>query len=163
LFSLQHIIGDQLYSSISFGTRFSSYLAALKNFISHPLGVGWGPYLHYYSESLNSIVSSDIMERFSLGEVKGYIGTSKNLSTKTFFFNHLIFGGIPFLFFFYLFFVRRYFFISKIKNVVFTFVRIPLLYIILSGFIYITFDIKYEVWFFLAFVDVIANKLKKDE
>jgi hypothetical protein len=159
-FSLEHYVSEQLYTSVSFGTRFSSYLAAIKNFIYHPFGVGWGPHLYYYTNSLRSVIESTEMSNFNLGEVKGYLETSKSLSSKTYFFNNLVYGGVPFLLFFYLFFIKRIFTLSKIKAKHLMLLKIPLLFIILSSFLYVTFEIKYEVWFFLAFVDVLSNKLK---
>ena len=151
---LYDTILSQLYYSITFGTRFSSYLACLNNFVYNPFGVGWGPYLNYYLESLTSVVESSTMSSFELREVKGYLTTTKNLSSKTYFFDNLVFGGIFFLLFFYLFFLKRYFIFSKIKSSSLAFIRIPLLYIILSSIVYVTFAIKYEIWFFLAFIDI---------
>ena len=161
--SLRGIIEEQLHTSVTFGTRFSSYLASLKILIFHPIGVGWGPYLHYYSESLKYVISSDLMSNFNIYEALRYTNTSKSLSTKTFFFNQLIFGGLPFLIFFYYFFVKKYIVLSRMKNKNLVFIKIPFVYIILSGIIYITFEIKYEIWFFLAFIDVIITKLTTDE
>mgnify|MGYP006095017107 CR=1 FL=1 len=155
-------VSSKLYSSVTFGTRFSSYLGALNTFVSHPLGVGWGPYLTYYPEYLKNVLESSIMSKFELGEVKKYLITSKNLSTKTYLFDNLIFGGIPFLLFYYLFFVRRYFFLSKIKDKNLSFIKIPLLYIILSSLLYVTFSVKFEIWFFLAFIDVLRTKFNKN-
>ncbi|MDG1384969.1 MAG: hypothetical protein P8P50_05460 [Flavobacteriaceae bacterium] len=160
---LYDTILSQLYYSITFGTRFSSYLACLNNFVYNPFGVGWGPYLNYYLESLTSVVESSTMSSFELREVKGYLTTTKNLSSKTYFFDNLVFGGIFFLLFFYLFFLKRYFIFSKIKSSSLAFIRIPLLYIILSSIVYVTFAIKYEIWFFLAFIDVLGAKLKSEK
>ena len=161
--TLYNTILSQLYSSITFGTRFSSYLACLNNFVFNPFGVGWGPSLNYYAESLRNVVESPIMSPFELREVKGYLTTTKNLSSKTYFFDNLIFGGVFFLLFFYLFFVKRYFIFSKMKLSSLSFIKIPLIYIILSGIVYVTFNIKYEIWFFLAFIDVLLTKLKSEQ
>lgn len=161
--TLYNTILSQLYSSITFGTRFSSYLACLNNFVFNPFGVGWGPYLNYYLESLTSVVESSTMSSFELREVKGYLTTTKNLSSKTYFFDNLIFGGVFFLLFFYLFFVKRYFIFSRMKLSSLAFIKIPLIYIILSGMVYVTFSIKYEIWFFLAFIDVLVTKLKSEK
>lgn len=161
--TLYNTILSQLYSSITFGTRFSSYLACLNNFVFNPFGVGWGPSLNYYVESLRNVVESPIMSPFELREVKGYLTTTKNLSSKTYFFDNLIFGGVFFLLFFYLFFVKRYFIFSKMKLSSLSFIKIPLIYIILSGIVYVTFNIKYEIWFFLAFIDVLVTKLKSEQ
>jgi hypothetical protein len=101
------------------------------------------------------------MNKYELGEVRNYLITSRNLSTKTYFFDNLIFGGIAFCLFYYLFFIRRYLYLFKIKDKNLSFIKIPLLYIILSSLLYVTFNIKFEVWFFLAFVDVLRTKLNK--
>jgi len=145
----------QLYSSITFGTRFSSYLASFRSFIIHPFGVGTGPYMYYYTESLKSILGSGWMNVFNLKEVKQYVNTSQALSTKTYFLDQLIYGGIGFLTFFYYFFYKRFIKLSKNKSN--QILKIILLFIILSGSTYITYHIKYEVWIFLAIIDYIEN------
>lgn len=159
-FSLYNKVSEQLYSSITFGTRFGSYVAVANNFIYHPFGVGFGSHLHYYTDSIRTIIESPLMINFNLNEIKQYLQTTKSLSAKTYFFNNLVFGGIPFLLFYYLFFIRRYYSIAKIQADNLSLIKIPLIFIILSSFVYITLEIKYEVWFFLAFIDVLSNKFK---
>ncbi|UZO81874.1 hypothetical protein NBT05_05260 [Aquimarina sp. ERC-38] len=159
-FSLKEFVFQQLYSSITFGTRFSSYLSAISTFAYHPLGVGWGPYLCFYPNNLIDVINSDIMSPFNLEEVKLYLNDTKSLSSKTYFFDNLVFGGIPFLLFYFIFFIKRYIYFSKLKIQQLAFIRIPLLYVILSSLLYVTFSIKYEVWFFMAFLDVLQKKIK---
>jgi hypothetical protein len=148
---LKQNIEEQLYTSITFGTRFTSYLASLNTFIFNPFGIGFGPYLDIYTSYIEYITNVEFMQKFDLGEVKQYLTTSKSLSSKTYFFNHLVFGGLAFLLFFYKFFVKRYFKLAAIQGSYI--LRIVLIYLTLSGVFYLTFNIKYEVWFFLAFLD----------
>lgn len=149
--SLKEEVISQLYSSITFGTRFTGYSAALKTFLFNPFGVGFAPYIEIYTHSILDVVSSDFMQQFNLLEVKQYLESPKFLSSKTYFFDHLIYGGIPFLVFFYLFFIRRLNYLSRFKNIYL--LIIVLVYIILASIFYLTFHIKYEIWFFLAFLD----------
>lgn len=148
---LKQNIEEQLYTSITFGTRFTSYLASLNTFIFNPFGIGFGPYLDIYTSYIEYITNVEFMQKFDLGEVKQYLTTSKSLSSKTYFFDHLVFGGLAFLLFFYKFFVKRYFKLAAIQGSYI--LRIVLIYLTLSGVFYLTFNIKYEVWFFLAFLD----------
>ena len=154
-------VTEQFYTSITFGTRFTSYISSLYTFIKNPFGVGLGPYLLYYTKSIKDIIESGIMSSFNLNEITNYLTTSKSLSTKTFFFDQLMFGGLWFLYFFYKFFYLRIRELSKDES--FTYLRVILIFIILSGMSYITFHIKYEVWIFLAIIDYIINKNRLNE
>jgi len=163
---LQKNIDDQLHTSITFGTRLTSYLASLKVFITHPFGVGWSGFIYYYPEAIRDIINTSWVSTLNLQEIKGYLTTTKALSTKTDFFDNLMYGGLGFIVFFYNFFIKRYFFFSKFRDTNFFFIKAPLLFCILAGLIYITFYIKYDVWFLMAFLDAlqsqINNKISKE-
>jgi len=149
-------VTKQFYSSITFGTRFSSYFASLRAFFLHPFGVGLGPYMFYYTESIKAVIDTGWMNMFNLNEISHYLNTTKALSTKTYFFDQLVFGGLGFLLFFYSFFYLRY---KKMnKNNSENIPKIILLFIVLSGMIYITYHVKYEVWIFLALTDYLEKK-----
>ena len=156
---LQKNIDDQLHSSITFGTRFTSYLASLKVFITHPFGIGWGGFIYYYPEAIREIINTSWVSTLDLSEIKGYLKTTKALSTKTDFFDNLMYGGFAFIIFFYQFFIKRYFFFLKFSQQNLFFVKVPLLFCILAGVIYITYYIKYEVWFLMAFLDVLQGRM----
>lgn len=156
---LQKNIDEQLHSSITFGTRLTSYLASIKVFITHPFGVGWGGFVYYYPEAIRDIINTSWVSTLNLQEIKGYLTTTKALSTKTDFFDNLMYGGFASVVFFYYFFVKRYFFFSKFRSANFFFIKVPLLFSILAGIIYITFYIKYEVWFLMAFLDVLQSRI----
>lgn len=159
---LQQNIDEQLHTSITFGTRFTSYLASLKVFITHPFGIGWSGFIYYYPEAIRDIINTSWVSTLNLQEIKGYLITTKALSTKTDFFDNLMYGGFGFIVFFYKFFVKRYFFFSKFRDTNFFFIKVPLLFCILAGLIYITFYIKYEVWFLMAFLDVLQSQITKE-
>jgi len=156
---LQKNIDEQFHSSITFGTRLTSYLSAIKVFITHPFGVGWSGFIYYYPEAIRDVINTSWVSTLNLQEIKSYLTTTKALSTKTEFFDSLMYGGIGFLIFFYHFFIKRYFFFSKFNNPNFFFLKVPLLFTILAGIIYITFYIKYEVWFLMAFLDVLQSRI----
>ena len=158
-------IVQQFYTSITFGTRFSSYIASLRVSVLHPFGVGLGPYVYYYTESIRTVLDTGLMSAFNLNEIKGYLSTTTALSTKTYFFNQLMFGGIGFLIFYYHFFYKRY---RKLtKNPSTGTLKVIFIFIILSGIIYITYHIKYEIWIFLAIIDYLETnkgyKIVKNE
>lgn len=150
------IVSDQLYSSGTFGTRFTSILASAKLFITNPFGVGWSGMVYYYPQEIQNVIDTGIVDRFILLEIKTYTNTTLALSTKTEFLDNLVQGGIFFLIFYYLFFVKKYIKLIKIKESIF--LNIILLYMILAGVVYITYNIKYEVWFFMAYLDFFLNK-----
>ena len=84
---------------------------------------------------------------------------------KPFFFVELVKGGLAFILFFYNFFVKR---IQWLKNRMFNNLKliipyIILLYIIVVSLTYLTFEIKYEVWLFLALMDYIEKNYAKNK
>lgn len=164
-FVLREIIIDQITTSGTFGTRFSSVIASLTVFVLCPLGVGWSGFVTYYPQVLEYILESSIVDQFNLQEIRGYLSTTKALSTKSAFLDELMFGGIFFLIFFYRFYIKRYLTLSKIVDLDFYFLRIPLAFAVMAGIVYITYHVKYDVWIFLAIADVFEKKynLNKNE
>jgi len=158
-FSLAEIIAKSWYTSGSFGTRFGSYMGALNIFVYNPFGVGLGSFIYFFANAITDILRSEMFSGLVLSELMGYRATTQALSTKTYFFDHLIIGGVGFLVFFYYFFIKRYIFFSRIKRRDIIFIIIPLVFVILGGIVYFTYDIKYDVWFLLAFTDVLQKKL----
>ncbi|UUV22430.1 hypothetical protein [Paenimyroides aestuarii] len=162
-FVLREIIVEQITTSGTFGTRFSSITASLLVFVLCPIGVGWSGFVTYFPQVLEYILESSIVDEFNLQEVRGYLSTTKALSTKTAFFDELMYGGIFFLIFFYQFFIKRYFNLNKIKNIDFYFLKIPLAFTIMAGVIYITYHVKYDVWIFLALTNVFEYKYNSNK
>jgi len=164
-FVLREIIIDQITTSGTFGTRFSSVITSLTVFVLCPLGVGWSGFVTYYPQVLEYILESSIVDQFNLQEIRGYLSTTKALSTKSAFLDELMFGGIFFLIFFYRFYIKRYQTLSKIADLDFYFLRIPLAFAVMAGIVYITYHVKYDVWIFLAIADVFEKKynLNKNE
>lgn len=158
-------IVEQFYTSITFGTRFSSYIASARVLVFHPFGVGLGPYIYYYTESIKAVIDTGWMNVFNLNEISGYLITTNALSTKTYFFDQLMFGGIGFLIFFHQFFYLRYKRLTKDPSA--GTLKIILIFLILSGMLYITYHVKYEVWIFLAIIDYLEtnkeHKIVKNE
>ncbi|MDO4728331.1 MAG: hypothetical protein Q4B43_04915 [Bacteroidota bacterium] len=152
--NLQEIVNDQLTTSITFGTRFSTIFSSIALFLLCPIGVGWSGFVNYFPQMLEFVLDSSLFDSFNLQEVKGYLSTTKALSTKTEFFDNLLYGGIFFIIFFYKFFIRKYIEISKIPDTYFYFIRIPIAFMIMAGIIYVTFHVKYDVWLLLALADV---------
>ena len=96
------------------------------------------------------------MDDFKLLEIKSYITSAKALSSKSYFLDSLMQGGIFFLYFFYKFFVKTYIKLLKVEREVW--LKVIALYFIMAGIIYITFDIKYEIWFVFAYIEVLINR-----
>lgn len=162
LFNLKGIVEQQLNSSITFGTRFTSYLSSLNVFITHPFGVGYSGFIYYFPQSISEVIGSGLVSNMNLHEIKGYLTTTQALSTKTEVFDGLMVGGLGFVLFFYHFFIKRFIALSKYQNKSLLFLKIPLVFSFLAGFIYITFHIKFEVWFLMALIDVIQQRLENE-
>lgn len=162
IINLRDVMFDQFNNSITFGTRFTSIYAAVDVFLHSYIGVGYSGFVYFYPQSIETAMNSGVFDGFNLQEIKAYLSTTKALSTKSEFFDNLIFGGIVYLYFFYKFFIQRYYNLSKIAKQETYFLRIPLLFIILAGIIYITYHIKYEVWLFLAFLDFVQEYYYKN-
>ena len=160
--NLRDVIFDQFNNSITFGTRFTSIYAALDVFLHSYIGVGYSGFVYFYPQSIETAMNSGVFDSFNLQEIKAYLSTTKALSTKSEFFDNLIFGGVVYLYFFYKFFIQRYNELTKIVKQEIYFLKIPYLFIILAGVIYITYHIKYEVWLFLAFLDFVKEYYYKN-
>jgi hypothetical protein len=159
---LKTTIETQIHTSITFGTRITSYLSALKIFLTHPFGVGWSGFIYYFPETIRETINGSWVSTLNLEEIKGYLLSAKGLSTKTELFDGLIYGGIGFLVFYYQFFIKRVFFFFSLKNPIYFYLKVPLIFSILAGSFYITFHIKYEVWFLMAFLDVMQNRISNE-
>ena len=162
-FVLREIILQQITTSGTFGTRFSSVIASSLLFVLSPVGVGWSGFVTYYPQVVEYILESSLVDQFNLQEIRGYLSTTKALSTKSAFFDELMYGGVFFLVFFYQFYVKRYLNLSKIKNIDFYFLRIPIAFAIMAGIVYITYHVKYDVWVFLAIADVFEKKYNSNK
>lgn len=154
------IVKEQFFSSITFGTRLTSILSSLKLFLFNPFGAGWPGMVYYYPKEIQNIIDTGIVDRLNLFEIKEYTNSMQALSTKTEFLDGLMQGGIGFLIFYYIIFIKKYIVLIKTNGNIY--LKIILLYIILAGVVYITYLIKYEVWFFIAFLDAYLNKNKSD-
>lgn len=163
VFNLQTVIFNTFYNNITFGTRFTSIYAALDVFLNSIIGVGYSGFVNFYPKAIESAMDLEVFRSLDLREIKSYLSSTKALSTKSEFFDQLIYGGIVYIYFFYKFFVKRFLIFSKVKKQEVYFLRIPLLFIILAGIIYITYHIKYEVWLFLAFLDFIQDHYTENE
>ncbi|WLD23667.1 hypothetical protein NU10_13310 [Flavobacterium dauae] len=161
--NLRDVIFDQFNNSITFGTRFTSIYAAIDVFLHSFIGVGYSGFVYFYPQSIETAMNSGMFDAFNLQEIKAYLSTTKALSTKSELFDNLIYGGVIYLYFFYKFFIQRYNELSKIAKQELYFLRIPLLFIILAGIVYITYNIKYEVWLFLAFLDFTKEYYYKED
>ena len=161
--NLRDVIFDQFNNSITFGTRFTSIYAAIDVFLHSFIGVGYSGFVYFYPQSIETAMNSGMFDTFNLQEIKAYLSTTKALSTKSELFDNLIYGGVIYLYFFYKFFIQRYNELSKIAKQELYFLRIPLLFIILAGIVYITYNIKYEVWLFLAFLDFTKEYYYKED
>jgi hypothetical protein len=92
----------------STATRVTLVLSSLYVFYQHPLGVGTTGYLpaliHGISSSIETL-STQFATSLNFSEVEGYVGaeSDKYISTKVFFFDGLIWFGLPFVLLYLLF------------------------------------------------------------
>ena len=94
------------YTSVA--TRGTMFFTSLIILFKYPFGTGFFGYLPaIYENGFNaiSLYQKVFPERMNFNEVMGYfvVGATEGISTKTFFFDWLIFAGLPFLFLFFRF------------------------------------------------------------
>lgn len=159
--SMIQIINDQLYTSITFGTRFTSIINSLKVFVLNPFGIGFGGITTTYIETLNETLNWSFVNKLNLNELRGYLATDENLSTKSFFFDNLIYGGFFFLAFFYNLFFSNAQLLLKNKNIASIFLKIPFFAVLISSVAFVTLIIKYEMWFVLVAVEFFIKREHK--
>ncbi|NCG04257.1 MAG: hypothetical protein GWO82_02865 [Bacteroidetes bacterium] len=153
---LYYEIQSKFLVHVTFGTRITGYLSSLEVFLYNPFGVGLGPYVVAFTNHIENVINYDYMAHLNLDEVSTYLKSSTFLSTKTYFFDQLIFGGIGFVLFFWLFFVKRYLSIKNIPH--YPILRIGVVFVLLSGVFYITYGVKYDVWLFFAVLDALERR-----
>lgn len=142
-------------------TRLGTILISLISLVNNPLGVGTGGYLFSFSTYMDNailILNKTFATFFSIGnlnteELLSYLNTEKNLGVKSGFFQWLIYGGILTIVFFY-WIIKYLYKISKHSNVLIT----GLIFIFLAIVIYVPLELKYEIWFFIAFLDTFSIK-----
>lgn len=156
--AMEKIVNDQLYTSITFGTRFTSLVNSLKVFSLNPFGTGFSGMITSYVENLHNTLNGDLVSELNLSEIRGYLTTDKNLSTKSFFFDNLIFGGIFFLFFFYKIFLSQGFLLYQKNSVDLIFLKIPFYSVLISSVVFVTLITKYEMWFVLAIIEFFVKR-----
>lgn len=149
--------------STSLTTRLGTIIVSLVIFIKYPLGVGIGAYLYYFVDNLSiaqqytSIVLNKVFNIYSLNfsEFNNFYYSGNGMSAKSWFFNNLLFNGF-FAIFLYGYMIKR--FISKDIPII---LKFGSLFIILGSIFYLSLDIKYEVWFFIAFLEFLLTKQKR--
>ncbi|MBD2848587.1 hypothetical protein IDH44_25695 [Paenibacillus sp. IB182496] len=137
-------------------TRLGTVLIALLTVLHHPLGVGTGAYLVYFEAYINQVIGllSEFyynvfgMSQINAGELLNYVSSDKNLGVKSGFFQWLMFGGIGTVVFFFVL-IRGMLARARGSLVLY----VGLVFTLLS-LLYVTLEIKYEVWLLLAFLSV---------
>lgn len=140
------------YNSIA--TRSTVILTSLTTMISTPLGSGFFGFLPSVYE--NGHIAVNIMDSLfpsmlNFSEFTTYlvVGATDGISTKSFFFDWLIFGGLPFLYFYVKYISRLFksFYIDKNRIEVST-----LLFLVLSTMFFIPIEAHYIAPFALGFL-----------
>lgn len=145
-------------------TRMGTILIAIVTVFHHPLGVGTGAYLIYFTKYLDTALN--MMSHFyynlfgvsqiNASELMQYSGSDKNLGVKSGFFQWVMFGGIFSLVFFYQLAKDL---IVKVKSSSILFLA---LVFILFSMLLVTLEIKYEVWLLFAFISLFLGKNEMD-
>ncbi|WP_246335946.1 hypothetical protein [Vibrio marinisediminis] len=147
------IINDvERYSSIA--TRGTAVMTAIMSLLHNPLGGGFFGYLPSMYEY--GVVAMEFMDSlaprlFNFAEFAGYlvVGETKSVSTKSFFFDWTIFGGVFFVYFYFKFVGRLFGFF--IRN------RMPydfaiLLFLSLATTFFMSIEVRYIAPFALGFL-----------
>ncbi|WP_127531960.1 hypothetical protein [Paenibacillus kobensis] len=144
----------QNYTSLY--TRLGTVLIAVITVLHHPFGVGTGAFVIYFNTYLDTAIDwmgsmfNTLMGYTSINttELATYADSDKNLGVKSGFFQWIMYGGAgALLFFTHLFrWTRAHIGPSVVLMAAFIFILLSLLFISL--------DIKYEVWLFFTFIGV---------
>lgn len=142
-------------------TRSCSMLAAFYIFISNPFGIGTGVYIPYLLAAFTYLLNNiTFLGNFNLSEIYDFYGTQSGLIPKSYFFQHLMYGGLGFIIFLLYFLKKIILYLKKdllnfnlklMQQVLFS-------YILISLTFHLVIDVKYEFWLYFAFVDFINYK-----
>jgi hypothetical protein len=150
------------YSSTA--TRIGTIIISIICFFYNPFGVG-GTYIYYFLEYLSTginYLNHFFVEMFSLNinsiELLSYLKSDRGVAVKSGFFQLLMIGGLgSVLYFFFLF--KRIIGITRDKYIL-TFITLFILVAVLG---YISFEVKYELWFYFIFVEIFYTKAQEQE
>ncbi|WP_321325725.1 hypothetical protein [Thiomicrorhabdus sp.] len=150
------------YNSIA--TRSTVILTSLITLVTNPFGAGFFGYLpsiyengHTAMDIMNSLFPGDL----NFSEFTQYliVGQTDGVSTKSFFFDWLIYGGLVFLYF-YIKFVFRLLKVFIITNSKLEFT--VLIFLMLSTMFFISIETRYIAALALSFLYLRYNSLAKD-
>lgn len=134
----------------SFSTRVYSILIAVMIMFKYPFGVGNFIYLNIYPRELKNYLYLLTNKGLNISEINMYIyaKTDEAIAAKSGIFQYGLYWGIIGTILFLTILFKVYSYIKKSKNkykgiLVYTF-----MFLIISIFTYINFDIKYEIWSF---------------
>jgi|GEM_PF-950873 hypothetical protein len=146
-------------------TRLGTILVAIVTMMNHPFGVGTGAYVIYFNVYMETAIDwmrgmfytllhyNDI----NTSELATYAESDKNLGVKSGLFQWLMEGGVGAIVFFTL--LLRWAYRCIRGNLV---LLAAYLFLCLS-FLFISIDIKYEVWLFFTFLGVLPERKSAGE
>lgn len=152
------------YTSVS--TRVYSILIAILIIFKYPFGVGNFMYLTIYPIELQKYLYILTNRGLNISEISSYIYATDDtaIAAKSALFQYGMYWGIIGTIFF-LIFIRKMYRILNFSNDKNKFILIyTFIFIVVSIFTYINFDIKYEVWiFFIIAIYISSNKSEVGE
>ncbi|ANU38621.1 O-antigen polymerase [Vibrio scophthalmi] len=164
---LSAFIGSSFISDIekysSLATRGTSIMTAIFSLIYNPIGsgvFGYLPSIYEYGVYALKFVDGLAPGLLNFSEFSSYlvVGETKNVSTKSFFFDWVIYGGVFFIYFYVKYVGRLFLFFVK-NRMQHDFA--VLLFLVLSSSFFMTIDIRYIAPLALGFVYVRYRVVKK--
>jgi hypothetical protein len=140
------------YNSVA--TRSAAVLTSLFSLMNYPFGAGFFGFLpSFYANGFEAISFMDRLfpNQLQFSEFVLYLkfGTVVGVSTKSFFFDGVIFGGLIFVFLYF------YIFILLIRKCIFLkdfFMLTLVIYLLIASMGYLTFETRYIAFFAFAFL-----------
>ncbi|PZD97729.1 hypothetical protein DNH61_00230 [Paenibacillus sambharensis] len=144
-------------------TRFGTILISLVTIATNPFGVGTGAFLLYFEKNMQTCIQilSDFyyqvfgISEINTGELMMYANTDKNVAVKSGVFQWIMYGGIGAVLFFFA--LARNMLASAKRDM---WIYVALLFVLFS-LLFISLEIKYEVWLLFAFISFFMHQQHK--
>jgi hypothetical protein len=156
---LQYSFKSDLNDYTSFATRITTIVAAFKIFLLNPFGIGLGNIVYFLpNELLNSsyIVNNFFIKYFGLhlnfNEIYSLVNSDYGLSIKSGLLQWLVYGGILFIYLLYI--MIRFTFSVSLSSKFFVLINVFVWFSLLT---FIGFEGKYEIWFWISFLEWYKN------
>lgn len=154
-------LNNDIKNFTSVSTRVYSILVAMLIIIKYPFGIGNFIYLSLYPIELKNHLYFLISRGLNISEINSYIYATSDtaIAAKSGLFQYGMYWGIIGTILFVIFIWKIYKNLNRSNDKNKFIIIYAFIFIIISIFTYISFDIKYEIWlFFIVCIYISSNK-----